>query len=151
MSEGFDNLTSIRTRLVSRTSCKPDPFLQKEKGPVNHTSHVLLYPMYGVIYFNTLYFTQISRENCLCHLVWIIWIQHDAIWSLQRTRHLSAPDGDCTEMCVVYIDDILIFSKTFEEHLTHLEEVFNRLRQAGLAWNSRSAHSPDQKWSIMVM
>ena len=31
-----------------------------------------------------------------------------------------------------YIDDILVFSKTFEEHLTHLEQVFSRLRQAGL-------------------
>ena len=40
--------------------------------------------------------------------------------------------GLARKTCMVYIDDILIFSKTFEEHLTHLEEVFNRLRQAGL-------------------
>ena len=32
----------------------------------------------------------------------------------------------------MYIDDILIFSQTFEEHLIHLQQVFNRLRQAGL-------------------
>ncbi len=32
----------------------------------------------------------------------------------------------------VYIDDILVHSKTFEEHLVHLEEVFKRLREANL-------------------
>ena len=32
----------------------------------------------------------------------------------------------------VYLDDCNIYSNTFEEHLEHLEEVFNRLRKAGL-------------------
>ena len=32
----------------------------------------------------------------------------------------------------VYIDDIMVHSKTFEEHLIHLEEVFKRLREANL-------------------
>ena len=34
--------------------------------------------------------------------------------------------------CFVYIDDILIASTTFEEHLRHLEQVFDRLRTANL-------------------
>ncbi|CAJ0630411.1 5188_t:CDS:2, partial [Entrophospora sp. SA101] len=33
---------------------------------------------------------------------------------------------------VVYLDDINIYSKSFEEHLEHLEIVFSRLRRAGL-------------------
>ena len=33
---------------------------------------------------------------------------------------------------IAYIDDIIIFSKTFEEHLSHIETVFERLRKAGL-------------------
>lgn len=33
---------------------------------------------------------------------------------------------------LVYVDDILSFSKAFEEHLTHLEQVFSRLKKANL-------------------
>ena len=33
-------------------------------------------------------------------------------------------------MC--YTDDIIIFSETFEEHMTHLEDVLGRLQKAGL-------------------
>ena len=36
---------------------------------------------------------------------------------------------------VVFIDDISVFSRTWEEHLTHLREVFDRLRKAGLRLN----------------
>jgi hypothetical protein len=35
-------------------------------------------------------------------------------------------------ICLVYLDDIIIFSKTFEEHLSRMGEVFTRLEQAGL-------------------
>ncbi|EXX59485.1 gag-pol fusion protein [Rhizophagus irregularis DAOM 197198w] len=36
------------------------------------------------------------------------------------------------QFTVVYIDDINVGSKTFEEHLVHLEQVFSRLEKAGL-------------------
>ena len=36
------------------------------------------------------------------------------------------------QFALVYIDDINVFSGTFEEHLTHLREVFQRIRRAGL-------------------
>ncbi|PIK36770.1 hypothetical protein BSL78_26396 [Apostichopus japonicus] len=39
----------------------------------------------------------------------------------------------CEEFAKAYIDDIVIFSKTWEEHLCHLEAVFNRLEKSGLA------------------
>ena len=34
--------------------------------------------------------------------------------------------------CVVYIDDLVIFSQTEEEHLEHLAEVLSLLDEAGL-------------------
>ena len=39
------------------------------------------------------------------------------------------------EMCLVYLDDIIIFSHTFEEHLSRLESVLSRLRTGGLKLN----------------
>ena len=34
--------------------------------------------------------------------------------------------------CLIYLDDVIIFSTTFEEHLDRLESVFTRLRENNL-------------------
>ena len=34
--------------------------------------------------------------------------------------------------CIIYLDDIIVFSRTPEEHLHRLEAVFNKLKAAGL-------------------
>jgi len=39
---------------------------------------------------------------------------------------------DLDKFAVAYLDDILIYSKTLEEHLKHIQEVFDRLRQHNL-------------------
>ena len=39
------------------------------------------------------------------------------------------------DSCSVYIDDILIFSATWEEHVQHIEEVLEALVGAGLTAN----------------
>ena len=36
------------------------------------------------------------------------------------------------EMCLFYLDDIIVFSSTWEEHLARLRQVFERLRHANL-------------------
>ena len=36
------------------------------------------------------------------------------------------------DFSTAYLDDILIYSETLEEHLSHMQEVFNRLREHGL-------------------
>ena len=39
---------------------------------------------------------------------------------------------DCSEFAMVYLDDIIIFSKNEEEHLKHIEILFQKLKEAGL-------------------
>jgi hypothetical protein len=36
------------------------------------------------------------------------------------------------EQCLIYLDDIIVFSPTLEEHMTRLEAVFERLQRFGL-------------------
>ena len=38
----------------------------------------------------------------------------------------------CFYECLIYLDDIIIFSKTFDEHITRLENVFKQLEKHGL-------------------
>ena len=42
--------------------------------------------------------------------------------------------------CVVYIDDLVIFSQTEEEHLEHLSEVLRPLDEAGLRMKIEKCH-----------
>ena len=36
------------------------------------------------------------------------------------------------QYCIIYLDDIIVFSKTPEEHLTRLQAVFEKLKKAEL-------------------
>ena len=36
------------------------------------------------------------------------------------------------KICLVYLDDIIVFAKTREEHLANLERIFNLLKEADL-------------------
>jgi transposase InsO family protein len=44
-----------------------------------------------------------------------------------------------------YIDDILVFSKTFDQHLSHLSSVFARLREANLKLNPSKCNFAAEK------
>ena len=46
---------------------------------------------------------------------------------------------------LIYIDDIIIFSKSIDEHLTHLEEVFRRLREANVKLNPKTSSFVKQR------
>ena len=44
------------------------------------------------------------------------------------------------DICLVYIDDLIIFSRSFDNHLLHLEQVFKRLREANLRLKPSKCH-----------
>lgn len=54
--------------------------------------------------------------------------------------------GKCV---VVYLDDINVYSKTFDEHVTHLEEVFRRLSNAGLKLKPTKCHFAKQELKFL--
>ena len=41
-------------------------------------------------------------------------------------------EGLHLDICYIYLDDLIIFSKTYEEHLERLEKIFKRLREVNL-------------------
>ena len=45
---------------------------------------------------------------------------------------MNAVLGDVRHCALAFMDDIIVFSETFEDHVKHLEAVFERLRKANL-------------------
>ena len=56
----------------------------------------------------------------------------------QRLMGLNPSEGN--DFVVVYIDDVLVFSRTLTEHLEHLRLVINCLQQAGLKLKPTKCH-----------
>jgi len=44
------------------------------------------------------------------------------------------------DKCFVYLDDILVVGRTFEDHLSNLKEVFTHLQEAGLKLKPSKCH-----------
>ena len=47
-------------------------------------------------------------------------------------RYMSLILKDCTGFCDVYMDDIIVYSNTVEEHVEHVRTVLKTLREAKL-------------------
>ena len=49
---------------------------------------------------------------------------------------------------LVYLDDVIIYSKNFNEHLSHIEEVFNRIYKVELKLKTKKYHFVVQNFNF---
>ena len=56
--------------------------------------------------------------------------------TFQRAMDIAFSE-DIGVFIVIYLDDITVYSKSDEEHLTHLRKVFNKCRKYGLSLNPK--------------
>ena len=59
-------------------------------------------------------------------------LQNSAVNKVHQRLVERVPRGLSWKICMVYLDDIVVFSKTLEEHLHNLKEVCVKLKSAGL-------------------
>jgi hypothetical protein len=48
--------------------------------------------------------------------------------------------GEKDKFMVIHLDDITIFSKSDDEHLQHLEQIFRKCRRYGISLNPKKSH-----------
>ena len=72
--------------------------------------------------------TAFSTHNSLYEFRVLPFGLKSAPFSFQR--HMDKILAGLQHICLCYLDDCIIFSDTFEDHLKHLELVFSRIRQA---------------------
>ena len=98
------------------------------------------------------YFTSLDLESGYWQLPvhpdsrqYTAFVTHDGLYQCKRMSFglVNAPSvfsrlmsrvlqGLAWDICLVYLDDVIIFSSTFEEHLVRLRQVFDRFRDANL-------------------
>uniref|UniRef100_A0A8R7PNA8 Reverse transcriptase domain-containing protein n=1 Tax=Triticum urartu TaxID=4572 RepID=A0A8R7PNA8_TRIUA len=50
---------------------------------------------------------------------------------------------------LVYVDDLLVFSKTYKEHITHLEVFFRKVEQNGLILSKKKMEICKEKINFL--
>ena len=89
-------------------------------------------------------YTAFSIQQNRYEFVRLPFGSRNSTFYFQQLMGLVLGDMPYTEL-MVYIDDILVFSKTFEEHLEKLEQIFIKLRDANLKLNLSKCHLCDTK------
>jgi len=80
-----------------------------------------------------------EKTALVCHSGLFEWLRMPCGLTNAPARFQRALDlilsGLKWQVCLVYLDDVIAFSKTVEEHIQHLDTVLSRLREAGVALN----------------
>ena len=74
-----------------------------------------------------------STEDSICNTTGAVPVQRHALWFTARFQRLMDQVlRGLDEIAAAYLDDVIVFSPTWKEHLEHLRKVMDRLRDAGL-------------------
>ena len=57
--------------------------------------------------------------------------------------------GEKEKIVVIYIDEIIVFSQSDEEHLKHLKQTFLNCRKYGLSLNTKKSHFVVQEGNLL--
>ncbi|GFU05307.1 retrovirus-related Pol polyprotein from transposon 412 [Trichonephila clavipes] len=81
-----------------------------------------------------------QRKNSIHFRPRTMAVQSHAVRALQCASYFRAPDGDRAkgsdfEACLIYLDDVIIGGRTFEEHLQNIRKVLSKLSDANLKLN----------------
>ena len=68
--------------------------------------------------------------------------------TFQRLMELAL-NGLQWNICLIYLDDVIIFSTTFEEHTERLKQVLTRIKDAGLKLKPRKCHLYQEKVTFL--
>jgi len=72
----------------------------------------------------------ITRKGQFCFRVPSFGLENSPVVFLRLMSMVLA--GLAWQTCLVYIDDIIVVRKTFDEHLRNVAQVLGKLREAGL-------------------
>ena len=57
--------------------------------------------------------------------------------------------GEKDKFVVIYLDDIIVFSQSDDEHLKHLKQTFLKCRKFGLSLNPKKSHFVVQEGKLL--
>ena len=99
----------------------------------------------GFLGYNQIFVHQEDREKTTFTTPWGTFMYNKMPFGLmnagatfQRAMDIAFA-GERDKFVVIYLDDITVFSKSGDDHLKHLKQVFNKCRKFGLSLNPKKS------------
>jgi hypothetical protein len=157
-SKWVANLVSVRKKSGEICLCVDFRNLNKCSLKENYSlpkmDHILqrvvgahkIFLLDGYAGYNQIPLFEEDNEKTMFTTLWGTFMYDKIPFGLMNTRATFQRAMDIAfvgredKFMVIYLDDIIIFSKSDEEHLQHLEQVFKKCRRYGISLNPKKSH-----------